>query len=471
MAILQDLEDLVAGQFGIAMASTEALARLGVSAASIATLANDAISTKTISTSMVDSDTLFQACSISKPIAAIAVFRAIQAGHLALAAPITRYLSLQQLSFLETPQTKPLLQHITIEMLLSHTSGLSVGGFPGYARDPPPIATILQGLTPSNTPQVHLESFPGQRFRYSGGGITVVQMILETVLQKPFAAIVQELVFKPLNMSRSCYKLSDTEENFAAVHDTAHTAHDPPYHIFPESAAAGLWTTPGELLLAIRALQSSLKGTNDSFLKQEWARRMLTTVQWKVACGWMTPIDSGVFNHSGSNEPGYRCVLLGWADIAGDGKVELGKAEGGGICVMTNSPQGAELVIKIIIAAGYLMGWPAFSPALGLAVSFTPLTAPGEVRADWKEWVGYWGDKWHVLHGERPTLKFAYLPPVRLLPAAMTPRRYEDGKLSIDLVVEGLEVMLRLGWEKGERVMEVWPGQESEMDVLRRTHV
>ena len=162
-------------------------------------------------------------------------------------------------------------------------------------------------------------------------------------------------------------------------------------------AAAGLWTTPRELLLVIRALQSSLKGTNDSFLWQEWARLMLTAVHSKYACGWKAPAGSGVIDHGGSNLPGYRCVLLGWA--------------------------------------------------------------------------GYWGEKWHLLHGERPTLKFAYLPPVRLLPAAVVPRKYDDERMSIDLVAEGLEVMLRLGWENGERIVEIRPGQESEADVLRRTHV
>ncbi|MCJ1383028.1 hypothetical protein MMC17_006141 [Xylographa soralifera] len=469
--MLQDLENLVAGQFGSPISPAEALTRLGVPAASLAILANDEISTNTISTSNVNSDTLFQACSISKPIAAVAVFRATQAGYLSITAPITRYLSPRQLSFLETPQTKPLLQYITIEMLLSHSSGLSIGGFPGYVHDPPPIATILQGLSPSNTAQVHLEGFPGQRFQYSGGGITVVQMILETVLQKSFPSIVQELVFEPLNMSRSCYKLLDTEHNFATAHATAYTAHDPPYHIFPEMAAAGLWTTPGELLLVIRALQSSLKGANDSFLRQEWARLMLTPVQSKYACGWKAPAASGIISHGGSNDPGYRCLLLGWADVAGDEKVELGKAEGCGVCVMTNSPRGAEVVIKIAQAAGYLMEWPAFPIALGMDTDIIPLVASGEVSEDWKDWAGYWGDKWHILRGERPTLKFAYLPPVRLLPAAVAPRKYDHDVLSIDLVAEGLEVMLRLGWEKGERIIEIRPGQESDADILRRTHI
>ncbi|MCJ1390125.1 hypothetical protein MMC18_002983 [Xylographa bjoerkii] len=470
MATLQDLENLVAGQFESPTSAAEALAQLGVPAASIAILANDVVSTKTISTSAISSDTLFQACSISKPVAAVAVFRAAQAGYLSVTAPITRYLSPQQLAFLETPKTKPLLQHITIEMLLSHTSGLSVGGFPGYTHDPPPIATILQGLYPSNTAQVRLEGFPGQRFQYSGGGITVVQMILETVLQKSFPSIMQELVFEPLNMSRSCYKLPDSEDNFARAYATAQTAHDPPYHIFPEMAAAGLWTTPGELLLVVRALQSSLRGTNDSFLKQEWARLMLTSVQHKYARGWKAPASSGVFLHDGSNDPGYRCLLLGWADVAGDGNVELGKADSCGVCIMTNSPQGAEMFIKIAQATGYLMGWPAFPIVLTFDTGTIPLAALGEVREGWKEWVGYWGEKWHILHGESPTLKFAYLPPVRLLPAAVAPRKYEEGT-SIDLVAAGLKIMLRLGWEKGERIVEVRPGQENDADVLRRTHI
>ncbi|MCJ1417810.1 hypothetical protein MMC32_004155 [Xylographa parallela] len=471
MAILQDLEDLIAGQFGSPIPSSEALARLGVPAASIAILTDGAISTKTISTSDIDSDTLFQACSISKPIAAVAVFRAIQAGHLSATAPITRYLSPHQLRFLETPQTKPLLQHITLEMLLAHTSGLSVSSFPGYTHDPPSsIATILQGLPPSNTPQVHLERFPGQRFQYSGGGFTVVQLILETVLHKPFPAIIHDLVFAPLHMRRSHYHLPATERNLAPAHDTAATAHDPPYHTFPELAAAGLWTTPADLLRVIAALQASLAGTTaaDSFLPQATARAMLTAVHSPYAGGWLAPAGSGALSHGGWNDPGYRCLLLGWADIAGDGTTQLGPAARSGICVMTNAPRGLEACAKLALAAGYLLRWPAFPPALALDAAAIPLVAPGAVRAGWEEWVGCWGERWHVLRGKVPMLKFASLPPVRLLPAAVAPRRYGAGRCSIDVVVEGLEVMLRLGGEGGERVVEVRPGREGEVDVLRR---
>lgn len=468
MEVLQELECLVACQSSPSASAAAVLLGFGVPATSIALLSGDKITSKQISTTPINSETLFQACSISKPIAAVAIFRAVQAGYLSLTTPITMYLSPQQIGLLETPTTEHLLQDVTIEMLLSHTSGLSQGHFSGYTHNPPHISTILKGVYPSNTPQVHLEAFPGQRFQYSGGGFTVLQMILETAFNKPFPTIMQDLVLDPLNMRRSCYVLDrGTVSNFAGAHVTGQTAHEPAYHLLPELAAAGLWTTPSELLVVIRALQLSLNGTDESFLKQEWARLMLTEIQSQMARGWGTPAGSGVFGHSGANDPGYRCQLIGWADIAGEGKVDLGKAEGCGICVMTNSQLGIEIVGKMIHATSYLMGWPEIPTAGAVDTSVTPFAAPGGVTDGWQQWKGYWGEKWQLLGHESPMLKFGYLPTTRLLRAAIAPRR--DGEFtSIDLVVEGLEIMLRLRWEDGEQIMEIRSGREEEGKILHR---
>ncbi|MCJ1478117.1 hypothetical protein MMC13_006793 [Lambiella insularis] len=287
-------------------------------------------------------------------------------------------------------------------MLLSHTPGLSQGGFAGYTHNPPPLSIILQGLHPSNLSQVYLEGLPGQRFQYSGGGFTILQMVLETVLEKSFPTIIQRLVFDPLNMRRSRYVLDPaSESNFAGAYATGQTAHVPPYHHFPELAAAGLWTTSSELLLVIRALQSSLEGTNDAFLKREWARLMLTVVQSRMARGWVASASSGVFGHAGSNDPGYHCLLVGWGRIVSQDNLFLDNAEGGGICVMTNSQLGYEVAKKIVHATSYLMGWPEFPAAYATNTGVIPFTATGPIKEGWQDWKGYWGEKWHLLvHAE-----------------------------------------------------------------------
>jgi hypothetical protein len=88
-----------------------------------------------------------------------------------------------------------------------------------------------------------------------GGGITVLQIILETVTGKDFPSLIKELVLEPLEMTHSVYSLPDGEINVAKAHFTGYTACDVQWHIQPEKAAAGLWTTPTDLLKAVRAMQ------------------------------------------------------------------------------------------------------------------------------------------------------------------------------------------------------------------------
>ncbi|MCJ1240662.1 hypothetical protein MMC14_008666 [Varicellaria rhodocarpa] len=138
MDFIPDLEKIIAFQNTNCSFAAEVLATLGTPAASIAILDKGTISSHCFTTQNGDGNTLFQACSISKPMAATATFRAVQAGKLSLTAPITNYLSSEQLRLMTFPGTENILPNVTLEMLLSHTSGLAVTGFSGYAKDPLP---------------------------------------------------------------------------------------------------------------------------------------------------------------------------------------------------------------------------------------------------------------------------------------------------------------------------------------------
>lgn len=166
-----------------------------------------------------DNNTLFQAASISKAITALAVIKLCQESKLDLDMPISQYLNPEQISWISTPETQPLASQISLRLLLSHTSGLCVYGFRGYSTtDIPTLPQILRGDPPANNEQISLFTFPGLKFSYSGGGFTVIQLILETHLQKPFHQIMDETILQPLKMSRSTYKaLADTEKNYVGV--------------------------------------------------------------------------------------------------------------------------------------------------------------------------------------------------------------------------------------------------------------
>ncbi|KAG4442006.1 hypothetical protein IFR05_002532 [Cadophora sp. M221] len=409
-----------------------------------------------------DKDTLFQACSISKPITALAVIKLCQDGVLDLDTPISEYLSKEQLSWISTPKTLAPVSQITLRLLLSHTAGLSCHGFPGYPKAPVPTQEqILRGDAPANNEPITLSIFPGQRFSYSGGGFQVVQLILETKLQKPFHQIMQDLILGPLEMTRSTYTfIPSTEKNYAPAHMTGRLKTDPEFHLMPESAAAGLWTTPEDLLKVVLAVQRSLESSD--ILEAEWARKMLTEVEDNgMALGWMTRKGKGVSGHGGDNYPGYVCYFAGFTGVEGlgvkdvNGKTEIAVAgpKYCGVAVMTSSALGGPIRWRIVHAVAYLKGWPVLctEPLL----PFMDRKASVDERA--KEWCGSWGKgKWVLAaDGEEFSLKCDPFPAVALVPAAIPPFVYEEGK-SVDLVADGLETMVRLGWKDGKRIVDMW---------------
>jgi CubicO group peptidase (beta-lactamase class C family) len=184
----------------------------------------------------LDTNTLFQAASISKAITALAVIKLCQESKLDLDAPILQYLNWEQISWISTPTTQAMVSQISLRLLLSHTAGLRVSGFQGYSTsDIPTLPQILRGDSPANNEQIALFSLPGLRFSYSGGGYTLIQLILETHLQKPFPEIMKEAVLRPLKMSRSFYgAIPEKEKNYAPAYLTGKNQADPDHHTYPE---------------------------------------------------------------------------------------------------------------------------------------------------------------------------------------------------------------------------------------------
>ncbi|KAH6706553.1 beta-lactamase/transpeptidase-like protein [Leptodontidium sp. MPI-SDFR-AT-0119] len=477
------LDDLIKSQSEDVKSIEQVAIELGTPIVSIGVLDSGETTTKIFGTAQAysnseptethktfDKDTLFQACSISKPITALAVIKLCQEGTLDLDTSISHYLSTEQLSWISTPKTLPLVSKITLRLLLSHTAGLSCHGFPGYAKAPLPTQEqILRGDSPANNEPVTLSLFPGQTFSYSGGGFQVVQLILETKLQKPFHEILQDLVLGPLGMKRSTYAfIPSTEKNYAPAHLTGGFKADPEFHLMPESAAAGLWTTPEDLLKVVLAVQRSLESSD--ILEAEWAKKMLTEVEDNgMALGWMTKKATPVFGHGGDNYPGYVCYVSGFTGVEdfgmkdgnGKNKTVMMGPKYCGVAVMTSSALGEPIRWRIVHAVAYLKGWPVLytEPVL----PFMDRKASVDERA--REWCGIWGKgKWNLaVDGERLSLKCGSFSAVPLVPAAISPFVYEEGK-SVDLVADGLEMMVRLGWKDGKRIVDLW--QDNGVETL-----
>ena len=487
--IFDELEDLMKAQ-SPRCSVTDLLVELGSPMVSIGVLEAGNIRTKVLGSPAIEPptqsfnpETIFQACSISKAISALAVFRYCQEGKLDLDTPIYQYLTPEQLSWICTPKTHVLASQITLRQLLSHTSGLSVHGFAGYRTDVlPSLQQMLTGSPPANNPPIILTLMPGQKYCYSGGGYTVIQLILERLQRKSHYKIMEEAILQPLGMTRSTYKVINVDgENYAPAFLTGKEKANPDHHTQPECAAAGLWTTPGDLLKAVRAIQKSLN--SDGFLSREWAEEMLAEVEDNgVALGWWGKKDDVYFYHPGSNEPGYRAFCAGYADMKrGCGKeartADKGKGKGKeiseamrrtipndcGISVMINSALGNRAMGKILSAIAYLKGWPDMA-TMYMEVPFMDRHKTIDDKA--RQWCGNWGPRnWSLVDENGLFVKLGAALKMPLVPAAIPPNEYKEGK-SIDLVVDGLEMMLRLGWKEGQMIIEL--RQDGICNILER---
>ena len=282
--------------------------------------------------------TLFQAASISKPVAAMVALRLVADGRLDLDADVNRFLASWQL-----PGDAGV--SVTVRHLLCHGGGLSVNGFPGYRQDQalPSLADILDGRPPSNTPAVRREDPPGREWRYSGGGYQVLQQLLEDVTGRAFADLAGELVLRPAGMSTATYAQPDPADAAAP-----HIAGRPEvWMIYPELAAAGLpWCTPTDLLHLAQAIQAAVAGEPGAVLPQDLAEQMVTPQLGDSGLGLGIGGDGDRrnFSHAGGNY-GYRCAMLGAVNTRN------------AAVLMTNSDQGLSVATAMAAAIMASTSW------------------------------------------------------------------------------------------------------------------
>jgi CubicO group peptidase (beta-lactamase class C family) len=173
-------------------------------------------------------------------------------------------------------------QKVTLRRILTYSAGLTVHGFPGYAvGEPiPTLVQILNGEKPSNTDPVRVDYVPGSQERYSGGGVTIEQQLIIDVTAKPFPQFIRETVLNKIGMSNSTYEqpLSPARAAFAASGTLANGKVIPgKWHIYPEMAAAGLWTTPTDLAKLCIEIALSKYGKSNRVLSERTSREMLKT--------------------------------------------------------------------------------------------------------------------------------------------------------------------------------------------------
>ncbi len=338
-------------------ALSERMAELHVPGVSIAVIHHGAIEwaqgfgVMKLGGTRVTSETMFQAGSISKPVAAMAALYLVQKGKLSLDADVNTFLAKWKLPASPIAGDKP----VTLRELLSHTGGLTVHGFPGYAAgDPiPSLVEVLNGEKPANTPAMRIEAVPGTKWNYSGGGYTIMQQMLIDVTHERFPKILHDLVLAPIGMAHSTYE-QPLPANLTSSAATPYKADGNPVdggaHTYPEMAAAGLWTTASDLARFAIEIQGSLAGKANHTLSQQMTREMVTPGlgDWGLGLQIGGSPPRRYFSHGGV-DAGFESLLVAYE--SGDGAV-----------VLTNAQGGTALAMQIMrsIAAEY--GWPDYHP-------------------------------------------------------------------------------------------------------------
>lgn len=314
----------------------------------------------------VTPETMFQAASISKPVAALAALRLVQEGRLQLDEDVNAKLVSWRVPENELARE----QKVTLRRLLSHGAGLTVHGFPGYAADAPvpTLVQVLDGAKPANTAPIRVDILPGTQWRYSGGGYTVMQQLLIDVAKKPFPDLLREMVIAPLGLRHSTYE-QPLPARLTAMAAAGHIDGQPikgRWHTYPEMAAAGLWTTPTDLALIAVEIQRALAGRSEKVLAPAMARQMVTP---QIKDHGLGPSVAGTgkiarFLHGGSNE-GFEAFWVAYQET------------GQGAVVMTNARGGGRLAAEILRAIAREYDWPDYAPKERAVVTIDPKTIDG----------------------------------------------------------------------------------------------
>jgi len=332
----------------------------------------------------VTPDTLFQAASISKSVAAVVALRLVDQGAIGLDEDINHKLRSWKLPEHEWTTNRK----VSLRLLLSHRAGLTdYAGF-HHAEPNQPLPTLSEVLeTGKWTPAPIRVGFePGSRFAYSGGGYCLMEQLLEDVTGKSFPVLARDTVFNPLKMDSSSFDQSQTPERrhrAATGHQFNGRKLKQDWNLYPATSAAGLWTTPTDLARFAIELQQIRRDDRPPLLKPATLTDMLTPqgpvndrdakviairegiaeqppAAWGLGVGLIGRPPTRFF-HSGSN-PGYQCEMQACFN------------RGQGAVIMTNGDQGWRLAREFLWAIAREYEWPEYPycPEIKKTVNLSP---------------------------------------------------------------------------------------------------
>ena len=284
---------------------------------------------------LVKTDSVFQAASVSKLVNALGILRLVQKGDIKLGDDIRDYVGsmLVPVPVNATHNSAP-----TIRRILRHHGGTSQHGFKGYRQNEtlPSLDEVVSGSGPANHPAIMFTNVPGTLYDYSGGGTTLLQKALEVITCQSYQSWMRHEVLLPLGMTRSTFEIGPpntiaNESEIASGHEDNGQVWPGKRHNYPESAAAGLYTTALDMAQVIKVINGGGIIDGESFLRPDLIDKMLNEGQTNnVGMGcFLSP--NGIWSHGGSNK-GFLCRVEGYPN------------QNSGIILLTNTYEGNDNV-------------------------------------------------------------------------------------------------------------------------------
>lgn len=291
----------------------------------------------------IDQHTQFQAGSISKVFAALSVILLHEEKKINLHEDIRPYIDK---TVFESNKK------ITVAQLVSMTAGLNVESFQGYEQDAhlPSLREIIAGQAPANNAHIELVIEPGSKYIYSGGGYTVLELLIETLSGQTYTNFVKKNIFNKIGMSDTTFLIQqDIETNDVACGtDTNGNKIASGWRIYPELAAAGAWTTSNDLANLAKNIIASYKNSPNGLFSSTSINHILKKqINSTYGLGFhISECEHTICIDKAGATEGYRSIMLIYPKL------------GNAIIVMTNSSKGTAVFKKVISAVEDFYNWP-----------------------------------------------------------------------------------------------------------------
>ncbi|MCP9770613.1 class A beta-lactamase-related serine hydrolase [Lacihabitans sp. LS3-19] len=281
----------------------------------------------------VDKNTIFQVSSLSKIVSSVGILKLVELGKINLDTPVNQYLTRWQL-----PPSEFDNEEVTVRKLLSHTAGLTDGlGYNGF-RNKDSTQTLEQSLTKAKdvdegeSGEVKVGIEPGSKWKYSGGGFTILQLLVEETSGQTFNDFMKDSLFTPLKMTSSSYILNDSLKNRLCEFYNSDKSIAPHFY-YTSLAATSLYTSLSDLEIFFKLY---LKGSNNEPIGRgkisPESLKLMRKSHWDsmgekiYGLGTMLYIDiendEDIFGHDGKSTPPINTAIR-INPISGDGIIVL----------------------------------------------------------------------------------------------------------------------------------------------------